>query len=316
MKMHTAIFAFAALSLFLFAGGCRVRSSSGSATSNAPNSSGSEAGNAAENIAASDASTEVKLDNADTDGVDFAEKEEIRRSYKMEPGANVNIYGINGLVKIESADAPVAEVLIVRSAKKREDLQFRRMNIEHGPKTGLTIRVENDRKSIFSALGSIPEGRQRVILRLPKDIDLETNGVNGNFTAGEVRGRLELRGISGEVKVARAAGNTEVRGVNGGVDITFAPFVGKGIELNGVNGNIELRFEGEVNAELSTWGVNGNVEAELPNVERNESEPRRGRINARIGTGGTKIEAHGVNGNIHLAKAAKPEAATAKATGK
>jgi hypothetical protein len=313
MKKLTAIIGLVALSVFLVVGGCRVRSSSGSASSK---SAGSEAGNLAENIAASDASTEVKLDNADTDGVDFAEKEEIRRSYKMEPGANVNIYGINGMVKIESADAPVAEVLIVRSAKKREDLQFRRMNIEHGPKTGLTIRVENDRKSIFSALGSIPEGRQRVILRLPKDIDLETNGVNGDVTAGEIRGRLELRGISGEVKVARAAGNTEVGGVNGGIDLTFAPLVGKKIELNGINGNIELRFEGDVNAEVSSWGVNGNVEADLPNMERTDTEPRRGRVNARIGTGGTKIEAHGVNGNIHLTKAVKPETATAGTTGK
>jgi DUF4097 and DUF4098 domain-containing protein YvlB len=216
-------------------------------------------------------------------------------------------------VKIETADAKTAEVLVVRSAKKREDLQSRKINIEHDPKKGLTIRVENERRSIFSALGVIPEGRQRVILRLPKQVDIETNGLNGNFTAGEIRGRVELHGISGEIKVARANGNTSIGGVNGEIDLTFAPLAGKKIELSGINGNIDLRFEGEVNADVSTWGVNGNVDADLPNVERDETEPRRGRIKARIGTGGTKIEAHGVNGNIRLAKAEKPGAATAKA---
>ncbi|MGH9838818.1 MAG: DUF4097 family beta strand repeat-containing protein [Blastocatellia bacterium] len=319
MKLKTSIafFAIAGLSLLLITGGCRHRRTQSSAASSGR---GAEAGKAEVNIAPSDATpdpkaVEAKLESNDSEGVDFPEKEEIRRSYNLSPGALVNIYGINGRVKIETAGAKTAEVLIIRSAKKREDLEFRRVNIEHEPRN-LTIRVENDRKSIFSALGSIPEGRQRVILRLPKEVDLETSGVNGNFSAGEIRGRMELRGISGEVKVARVTGNTEVSGVNGGIDITFAPLVGKKVEMNGVNGNIDLRFEGDVNADVNTWGVNGNVEADLPNVDRTDAEPRRGRIKARIGTGGTKIEAHGVNGNINLMKAAKSDTTTAKAAGK
>src|SRR5262249_13382779 len=97
------------------------------------------------------------------------------------------------------------------------------------------------------------------------------------------------------------------------VDMTFAPLDRKKIQLNGINGNIDLRFEGEVNAEVNTWGVNGDIDADLPNVERNETEPRMGRVKARIGNGGSKIEAHGINGNIKLVKADKVNATAAKA---
>src|SRR5262245_24878860 len=86
------------------------------------------------------------------EGVDFAEREEIRRSYTIKPGADIIISGINGRVDVETAETDHAEVLIVRSAKTREDLQFRKIKIEHDP-SELHIRIEDHRRSFFSAFG-------------------------------------------------------------------------------------------------------------------------------------------------------------------
>ncbi len=294
-----------AISALILIAGCRPRVSQSNSGTEA---SGTTASLTSDNVAPSDATpdpkNEVKFDTSDPEKIDYAEKEEIRRSYAVTPETEINLRGINGGIKIETADVATAEVLIIRSANKREDLQFRKVMIERSPKE-LTIRVENDRKSIFSSLGTIPEGRQRVLLRLPKKIELDVNGLNGNFTSGEILGSIDLNGVSGEVKIARAGASTDINGVNGNVYVTYAPLVGKKIEINGVNGNIDLQFEGEVNADVNSWGVNGNVDADLPNVTHDEKEPRRGRINARIGTGGTKIELHGINGNIRMAKADK-----------
>ncbi|MFN0085185.1 MAG: hypothetical protein ACKVX9_07335, partial [Blastocatellia bacterium] len=272
----------AGLSLtMLGVGGCRMRA-------------GRQEKKVEAQIAPSDSAPDAKaaappLAGADTEGVDFAEKEEIRRSYTLKPGAVVNVHGINGQVRVETGEGSIAEVLIVRSAKKKEDLQYRQLNIEHGEE-GLTIRTESDRKSIFSAIGSLPEGRQRVLLRLPKKVDFETNGINGNVEiAGDLNGRAEIRGVTGSVKVARINGETNIVGINGSVDVTFAPLTGKSIEMRGVNGNIEMRFEGEVNAEVRGRGVNGQIQADLPKVEKPEGEERLGRTRLRIGTGGTPI---------------------------
>ncbi len=273
------------------------------------------------------------------EGIDLAEREEIRRSYTLQPGAEVTVSNINGRVDVETAEIDHAEVLVVRSAKKREDLQFRKIRIEHDP-TELSIRVENDRRSVWSAFGSIPEGHQRVILKLPRKVRLETNGVNGDVAIGEIDGSVDVHGLNGKVNIAQATGAASFRGVNGRVDATIAGFStgggadvksaepqtgagpevkgvrrskGGGIDINGVNGNITLRFVGEINADVEAWGHNGRVESDLPNLQEDRNEKRYGHYSARIGTGGPRIRIGGVNGNVFLTKAEKQ---TAKATAK
>ncbi len=250
------------------------------------------------------------------EGVDFAEREEIRRSYTLSPGANVRVSGINGRIDVETAETDHAEVLIVRSAKRREDLLFRKINIEHDSNE-LHIRVEQDRRSLFSAFGSIPEGRQRVLLKLPRKVEIETNGVNGDVNVGEIEGGVRVSGVNGAINIAQATGGAKFQGVNGKIDATVAGLsTGEGIDLNGVNGNTTLRFIGEVNADVEARGHNGRVDSDLPNVEERKGEKRFGRYNARIGTGGPQIEIRGVNGNVFLTKSEKSSATTAKAVAK
>jgi len=316
MKLKSILFVIAVVcfGLVLTAGGCARRHR---VTSEGIKST--QATSQAEAAQASTAPGDLSLNASDENGVDLAEKEEIRRKYKVKGDAageirGVEIRGINGSVKVETGTTDVAEVLIVRSAKKREDLQqYHQVNVHLRDNT-LVISIENDRKSIFSSIGSRPEGHQRVVLKLPREVDMEIRGTNGPVALGELKGELNLDGINGQIKASRVAGVTRIRGVNGGVDMAFAPLSGKGIEIGGVNGNIDLHFEGEVNADLNTWGINGNVEQDLPNVENKTEEPRRGRVKARIGTGGTQIEISGINGNVTLAKAEKSGAAVKTAS--
>jgi hypothetical protein len=242
------------------------------------------------------------------EGIDFTEREEIRRSYTLKPGADVIVSGINGRVDVETAETDHAEVLIVRSAKKREDLQFRKIRILHDPGE-LRIGLEGDRHSVWSAFGSIPEGRQRVILKLPRKVAFITNGVNGDVAVGEIEGGVDARDVNGKINIEQATGGATFRGVNGRIDATIAKLsTGSGINLNNVNGNTTLRFVGEVNADVDARGHNGRVESDLPNLQEIKGEKRFGRYSARIGTGGPNISIRGVNGNVSLTKAEKSNA--------
>ncbi|HEY6403151.1 MAG TPA: hypothetical protein VI479_17155, partial [Blastocatellia bacterium] len=126
------------------------------------------------------------------EGADFAEHEEIRRSYTLKPDADVIVSGLNGRVNVETADTDHAEVLIVRSAKTREDLQYRKIKIDHDP-SELHIYIEKDRRSFFSAFGPRPESRQRVILKLPRKVNFETHSVNGDVAIGEIEGGVDVQ---------------------------------------------------------------------------------------------------------------------------
>src|SRR5688572_7825593 len=95
----------------------------------------------------------------------FPEKEEIRQTYQLSAGAVVNVSGINGSVEIETTSGSAAEVYIVRSAKTKDDLQYRKIIIEPSA-TSLVIRGEND-KDRDRNQGRDREVRQQVILKLP-----------------------------------------------------------------------------------------------------------------------------------------------------
>lgn len=298
-KSLIALIAVVCFGLTLAAAGCNKH------RRGAENKNSAETASSPESTAASTTAVELSISAPPDDKVDLAEKEEVRRKFQLKPGSLVNLRNINGKVTVETAATDTAEILIVRSAKTREDLkQYRQVKIEQ-EENRLVIFIENDRKSLFSSLGSIPEGRQRVILKLPRTIDFESSSINGDLILGETQGRVELRRISGELKATRLSGATDIDGVNGNVDVSFAPLKGNSIEVNGVNGNIDLHFEGEVNADLTTWGINGQVNADLPGVENRDEESGRGRMKARIGAGGTQIRINGINGNLNLLKADK-----------
>jgi hypothetical protein len=148
--------------------------------------------------------------------------------------------------------------------------------------------VENDRKSLFSALGSIPEGRQRVMVRIPRRVEFRTQGLNGDLTIGEIEGEIGINGVNGEIKIAPATGEMAFHGINGGIDATIAKLSGDGIDISGVNGNTTLRFLGEVNATVEAFGMNGQVESDLQNmvVQKNGEFVK---YQARIGGGGVEI---------------------------
>jgi hypothetical protein len=248
--------------------------------------------------------------------------------YRLTPEATVRVSNMNGKVKVEAADSDIAEILVVHSARRREDLQYNRIDIHRGHRRDeKTLSLSIDRKSVISSPDAIPESRQRVILRLPHKINLEIHEIDGDITVGQIHGRVEVMRVDGAVRIARAAGQIKLGEINGGVDVAFAPLsrteaknrdvnlhrlIDKGpeallpgnlVSVRGVNGDVDLRFEGEVNADVNAWSVTGNIEPDLPNVERLPAEPHVGRLKARIGGGGASIEIQNVNGNLKLSKA-------------
>jgi hypothetical protein len=238
-----------------------------------------------------------KGDHRNYDDSEFTEKDEVRQSYQLTPGAAVRIAGINGAVNVETTGGNTAEVHIVRSARNRADLEHRKVIIEH---TGasLVVRGENEQERRY-ARGENPQVRQRVTLRLPRQIDFTASGINGKTTVGEVDGPVKLSGINGKVEVAQAVGYSELSGINGTVVVTIAQLGERGIRVSGINGAVVLRFADSLNADLKVTGINGSVNADMPNVVV-QGTVSRNNFNARIGSGGAPINVSGVNGRVSL----------------
>lgn len=224
-------------------------------------------------------------------------REEIRKSYDLTAGARVEVSGINGWVKIETSDRKTADVYIERLGDSQEALNRRKITIE-STAGGLTIRGEKGDGGFISRMfGSNPT--EHVTLRLPKQISLVTNGVNGSVSSERIDGSVEVSGVNGKVDIAQASGSADINGINGNVSVGLAR-IGKGVDISGINGNIELQLSDDVNARLEAHGMNGHVTSDLPNVVIDKNS--HGSYSAQIGNGGSSISASGINGNIRLTR--------------
>jgi hypothetical protein len=297
-------------------------------------------------------SGEFSLSAKDVEGFDLPEREEIRQKRKITPGTKIFIIGykdaridsdgkevfvmgINGPVKVEAADTEVAEILVVRSARNREDLQ--RQKVEISDNEGLYIQVGSaeaqdsvhEIREKLARVGqrspettpspspdSAPEIRRRLVLRLPRRAGLEIREIGGGVEIIGVDRRLEIHDVIGKVRATRVAGLVTVVDVNGAVDMAFAPGAARSIKVGGVNGDVGLRFDGDVNADLVIWGIAGAIKPDLQNVEIRHNEPVWNVFKARIGSGGSEIEINDVSGNVTLSNASSGDASALKVRAK
>jgi hypothetical protein len=227
---------------------------------------------------------------------DYSEKDEINQTYQLAAGAKVDVSGINGTVEIETTSGNTAVVHIVRSAKTQEDLQYRKVIIQQSS-TSLVIKGEEEKDRERN--GRNRNVRQRVFLKLPRQIALSTSGVNGRVTIGEVDGAVTVSGVNGRVDVAQALGYSRLSGINGRVSVKIARLGERGADIDGINGPVEIRFTDEVNADLEVSGINGHVSTELPNVTL-QGKMERNNFRAKIGSGGSPIQISGINGKVTL----------------
>ena len=226
----------------------------------------------------------------------FDEREEIRKSYQLAPGARVKVSGLNGPVTIETTEGNTAEIYIERTARSREALESRPVIIESAPDQ-LIIRTEKDREDSWGRRER--NVHDRAILKMPRRIDLTVSGINGAVSVAEIEGKAEVSGINGSVSFAQAASFSRISGINGRVVVGMNRIGEGGLKISGINGSVECRISEAVNAELNTSGVNGRVSVNLDRVTVS-GELTRSRINAKIGNGGPAISVSGINGNVQF----------------
>ena len=246
-------------------------------------------------------------------GDDLRERDEFNQSYRLAPGAEVEIESISGSVTIETADTDTAEVHVVRSAETREDLECRPMHIEHSD-ARLTISGNEQRRRCQNV-----QVRQQVTLRLPRRISLNVssvsghvnagdldgpasfNSISGHATVGNVRGPVSFNSISGHVRVASALDAATFNSISGHVTITLSRLGARGLRAQSISGNIDLSLGDDVNADLKVESISGEVIADGARIT--VTKMRDSEFTGRIGAGGAPLEFFSVSGNIRLRRA-------------
>ena len=228
-----------------------------------------------------------------------AGQDETRQTFRLAPGARVEVRGINGPVEVTTSETDTAEVRVVRTADSAEDLEYGKVAVE-GDESYLSVDgSQGGARGLWRWLQGGGRVRQQVTLLLPRRVEFAASRVNGQVSAGEFDGSVEVSHVNGRVEVAQAEGRSEVSHVNGGVRLTVSRPGEQGLDVEHVNGNVEVRLKELVNADIDVERQNGGLSLNVPNVTLQE---RYNRSNARVrlGGGGSPFQISHVNGSVRF----------------
>jgi len=224
------------------------------------------------------------------------EREELRQTYQLSPGARVELSNINGSIDVDTVEGQTAELRITSYSR---DANPRKLNVAQTA-SSLVVGGEARRAGDNSNM-NFDDTSYRVALKLPRRAELTVNGASGSVRVGELEGAVRLTNVSGSVGVAQATGSAEVSRVSGSVTLKMAKLGAGGVRVQTVSGKVSLQFVEDVNADLQTTGIKGKVYVELSNVSV-EGEMNRADFRARVGTGGVPINISDVTGSVRLAR--------------
>ena len=243
----------------------------------------------------------------------YQERDAINRSFTLPAKARVDVSTISGSLDIKAIDGDTAIVEIERTGRSRAELDCNKVVLEQAAGS-LAIQ--------FRTVGG--PGCQniqvvhRVLLSLPRHVDISVHGISGPINIGEIEGALRISGNSGDINLeqlgsgARISGNSgniniaqlgsgaRITGNSGTTTIKLWQLDAEGLEWSGNSGDLKLYVDEELNVDVKVSGLSGSVSSELPNVRFTKTGAAD--YFARIGSGGPTIIVHGNSGSILLSR--------------
>src|SRR5262249_47313337 len=139
---------------------------------------------------------------------EYQERDEINRSFTLPAKALVRVVAINGSVDIKAIDGDTASVEIERTARSRVELDCNKVSLRQ-VSGNLFIKSETVCENI------VVPATHRVLLSLPRNVDLSVIGVYGPVNVGEIEGTISISGNSGNINTAQSGAHSQINGNQG-----------------------------------------------------------------------------------------------------
>ena len=224
----------------------------------------------------------------------YQERDEINRGFTLPARARVEVSGINGSVDIKAIDGETAFVEVERTARARAELDCNKVVVQQ-VFGNLVIKSET-----VGCENMVIQVRHRVLLSVPRTVNVSVHGVSGPLNIGEIEGALRISGNSGNINLAQSGSGSIISGNMGTTTIKIGQLDPRGLELSGNSGAIKLHIADELNIDVNVSGLSGTVSSELPNVKFHKTGAAD--YYARIGSGGPTIRVDGNSGSVLLSR--------------
>lgn len=224
----------------------------------------------------------------------YQERDETNRSFTLPAKARVDVSAISGSLDIKAIDGDTATVRIERTARSRAELDCNKLVL--GQVLGnLVIKSET-----VGCENMLVQVKYRVMLSVPRSVNLSVHGISGPLNIGEIEGALRISGNSGDINLAQSGSGSIISGNSGTTTIKIRQLDPGGLELSGNSGAIKLHIADELNIDVKVRRHSGPASSELPNVKFNKTGADD--YYARIGSGGPTINVEGNSGSVLLGR--------------
>ena len=225
----------------------------------------------------------------------YQERDEINRSFTLGRKARVEVSAISGSVDIQAIDGNTAIVRIERTGRSRAELDCNNVVVDH---VWGNLSVQS--KPVGGRGCQNIQVVHRVLLSLPRTVDVSVHGVSGPINIGEIEGALRISGNSGNINLAQSGRGSRISGNSGTTTIKLRQLDARGLEVSGNSGAINLYVDEDLNIDVIVSRLSGTASSELPNVKFTKTGAND--YLARIGSGGPTINVEGNSGSILLSR--------------
>jgi len=244
----------------------------------------------------------VKLAGPKVNGTEF--KDELHQVYPLATNGRISFNNANGTVRITAWDRPEVRLDAVRRAKNKEKFELVRIEIESGSDF-LKINTRYPERKWWGFKKIDLQTAVDYTLTVPQSARLENIiGVNGEMEITDVRGEVHASTVNGALNATGLSSDAGLSSVNGRIKASFINLDGvKSIWMNTVNGAIDLDLPEDANADVSAKTMNGRINGD---VDFKRHWPLGESASTTLGTGGAKVSANTMNGNVHISLVKRP----------
>jgi DUF4097 and DUF4098 domain-containing protein YvlB len=136
--------------------------------------------------------------------------------------------------------------------------------------------------------------------------NVELSGIKGNVRASTVSGvihitkpgaRVEAGNTSGEIEIQGASNDVKAHAISGLVSVQGNPGADSYWDLKSVSGGVQLRVPAAANLHLTAEASSGDIRSDIPIVVEEQGKHT---LRAHMGSGGGRVDAHTVSGEIRV----------------
>jgi len=264
-------------------------------------------------------------------------REEKRYTVKGTPELRLTTF--DGSIEIQSWDKPDVAIDVEKRGATREAVDALEVkSTQEGDR--IELEVKRPRAENFTGIGFHLSASARLIVSVPRDVNVIARTGDGSIQIERVTGRLELRtgdgsirasDVGGELILGTGDGSITVEGARGSLDldtgdggvnvagrltrvkvhtgdgsIVYRAELGSEMsdnwEITTGDGGVTLYLPPGMNADLDAHTGDGGIRSDLQLVSENESDRHESRrtLRGRLGNGGKQIRIRTGDGTIRL----------------